>query len=287
MNTNNDNLEQLLVDELHDAAGGMGGARLQLTDVRGRARSIRRTRIAVGTVGAAVAVAAAVIPLALVVGMDRSADQLPPSNSPTVTESAEQTDPHPSLAFAQGSEIHPVDGEPFTPELDTSSGMQFVRFGENWVVASYDDVAMRVSVVDGTGRVLKSYDAVENPIVANAAGTAVAWLGRDGAARVLAVGADEPAVLAAELPGRLELNTLLALRGDCTGSDCELLFDSYTDQGSETYRMGLDGQPERILEGALMSLSDISPDGTSGDRHDLLRRHEPDVVQRGGRDRHR
>ena len=42
MNTNHDELERLLGDELHDRAGDIGGARLHFGDVRGRATSIRR-----------------------------------------------------------------------------------------------------------------------------------------------------------------------------------------------------------------------------------------------------
>ena len=44
MNTNHDELERLLGDELNDRAGDIGGARLHFGDVRGRATSIRRRR---------------------------------------------------------------------------------------------------------------------------------------------------------------------------------------------------------------------------------------------------
>ena len=272
MNTNNDELERLLGDELNDRAGDIGGARLNLSDVRGRARSIRRTRVAVSTMGAAAVIAAVVVPMVLVVGPGRDSDTLPPAESPTVNrtddpadpdDSAEPVDPHPPLAYALGSEIHPVDGAPFTPQVDATEGMFFARFGDQWVVGTYNDTGFLLSVVDGTGKLVRSFDAAEGSgVVSNEAGTAVTWLGRDGSARVLAVGEDEPAVLPGDVPGKLRMTTLTGLRGDdCSAGDCELLFQVWVDDHSENYRMTMDGQPERILP-ELVDVTDISPDGT-------------------------
>jgi hypothetical protein len=268
MNTH-DELEELLGRELHGQVDGMNSAPLGLRDVQGRARSIRRTRVAASTIGAAAAVAAVVVPLVLVMGPDRGGHTLPPAVSPTVTQSADPADPHPPLSFSLGQEIHPVDGAPFTPELDATEGLRFFRFGDQWVVGTYgsgDGNGLLLSVVGDTGTVVRSFEIAESNIVSNEQGTAVAWVDQDDAVRVLAVGMDEPAVLTGELPAPSNMTTLVALRGDdCAEGDCEVLFQSYVDDGSgtrtEIYRMSMDGQPEQILD-TVMNLSDVSPDGT-------------------------
>jgi hypothetical protein len=78
MNTN-DELERLLGDELRDRAGDMGGARLQLDAVRGRASSIRRRRRVATGVGVAAALAV-IVPTALAVGNGMRSTELPPAS---------------------------------------------------------------------------------------------------------------------------------------------------------------------------------------------------------------
>ena len=62
MNTNHDELERLLGDELNDRAGDIGGARLHLSDVRGRATLDPAHSRRGGTLGAAAVAAAVVVP---------------------------------------------------------------------------------------------------------------------------------------------------------------------------------------------------------------------------------
>jgi hypothetical protein len=78
MNTH-DELERLLGDELRDRAGDMGGARLQLDDVRGRASSIRRRRRIATGVGVAAALAV-IVPTAVALSGGVRSAELPPAN---------------------------------------------------------------------------------------------------------------------------------------------------------------------------------------------------------------
>ena len=84
MNTDHDELERLLGEELHDRAGDIGGARLHLGDVRGRATSIRRRRrFAAGIVAAAVMALAVPVGLNLADGTTQNSPPVAPSPDPT------------------------------------------------------------------------------------------------------------------------------------------------------------------------------------------------------------
>jgi len=84
MNTNHDELERLLGEELNDRAGDIGGARLHLRDVRGRATSIRRRRrVAAGVVAAAVIALAVPVGLNVADGTTKNSPPVAPSPDPT------------------------------------------------------------------------------------------------------------------------------------------------------------------------------------------------------------
>lgn len=87
MNTNHDELERLLGEELQDRAGDIGGARLHFGDVRGRATSIRRRRRVVAGAGVA-AVLAIAVPLAITAGgsINTSKQEPPPAGPPELTQ---------------------------------------------------------------------------------------------------------------------------------------------------------------------------------------------------------
>ena len=248
MNTTTTTSSSCSADELHDARpDDMSGARLQLTDVRGRARSIRRTRIAVGAVGAAAAVVVpAVIAPALVVGMDSQRRPAPTVHQPDGHRVCRAPSPTRPGRSAHASETS-ADGEPRRSSRHLSDERQLVSAGgdlragrDYWAIASYDDgCAMRVSVVDGTApgaEVVRRRR--ENPDRgAASAGTAVAWLrpGRRGAGAGRRARTSRPCSRRT-LPGRLELNRCshCAATSRAGGVTAELPFDSYTDQGSET-----------------------------------------------------
>ena len=85
MNTNHDELERLLGEELHGRAGDIGGARLRFGDVRGRATSIRRRRRVGGGSGVAAAMLIVAVPvgLSLADATTESAPPVAPSPDPT------------------------------------------------------------------------------------------------------------------------------------------------------------------------------------------------------------
>ena len=90
MNTNHDELERLLGEELNDRAGDIGGARLHFGDVRGRATSIRRRRRVAAGAGVA-AVLAVAVPLRDHGGRLGSTDQAGAAARPAPPKVAQTT----------------------------------------------------------------------------------------------------------------------------------------------------------------------------------------------------
>ena len=91
MNTNNDELEQMLARQLQDQVDGMGGHPLGLGDVKGRAGRIRRNRRIAAGVGVAAAVAI-IAPVATIAAqnLDSSGQGIPPAG-PVPVEIARRT----------------------------------------------------------------------------------------------------------------------------------------------------------------------------------------------------
>lgn len=258
--------EQLLIGTLRAAADRAPDGGLDVSAVRERARVVRRNRAALGTASAAALVAAVVLPLSLVVGDDR-ADGPDPAERPTVSDTANPEPTRaaapagrPDLGWSIGREITSATGPPFQPAVDASSGLEFARLGEHWFITSYGaDRAM--SLVDSTGQVLASFDG-DGAFASAADGSAVAWRVPEGV-MVLAAGATEPSLMAADLRGRPEGTPVTALRGGCPGPECEAYVSVATQTGLTTYLVtGTGAAAEPFLDGVLTFVSDVSPDGT-------------------------
>jgi len=264
--------DELAFEEaLRIQAAGAGAPTLTLDDVRGRARGIRRRRAAVVAGGAAALVAAAVLPVALLVGGGSSPDSLPPADAtPTVIDSANPVPQAPSRPFDQrgtylvGDEIHPAEGEPFTPNVDGEISTVIGLDDGRWVLGAYPDGgAFTVVETDSTGRVLDTYDALDGGLTSDDAGTAVAWIGTDSRPVVLSTDRAEPFRLPAELDGTRSPAAPLEILPGCTPEDCAVLVEVYDDSpdGSTQYSVSHTGEVLSLDRLGMLSITDLSPDG--------------------------
>lgn len=262
MNARNDNLEQQLARDLHQQAEGITGGPFGLEEIKARAHKIRRTRAAVAT-GAVAAVVAAVVPVALLVGGQDRADGPGPVDEPTASDTANPETPSDTLAYRVGTEVHAKDGTTFTPQVQGEIPY-FAPIGDDrWAFGAYGDNGFEVHVLDGAGREMAAYSALEGGLATDRAGDSVAWVGPDRKPRVLQAGHDQPTVVPLDLRDFAGFQLLTVLGGDCEAEGCELLVQTYDDSGaSTTYRLDQDGQGGTFLEGVALKVSDVSPDGT-------------------------
>lgn len=263
------NDEQRFSEALRVHAETAGASSLTIDDVRGRARGIRRRRAAAGAAGAAALVAAAVVPLALLTGGDSSRDALPPAESPTVSDTAnpvpEPTGPELLAGWYVEGALRTSDGTDLRPDVD-GEVVSIHRLGEDrWVLGAYpDEGSFQVVVVDATGAVTASYPALEGGLATDDAGTAVGWLDESGVAQVLTAETDEPVTLPAELGTDPASPTPMQVLPGCTLAACALLVEVYPDGGgpAEMVRVDQDGRVRSYGAIGLISVTDVSPDGT-------------------------
>lgn len=264
--------EHEITEALRLQAVGAGAPRLTLDDVRGRARSIRRRRAAAATGGAAAVVAAAVLPLALLVGGDSSPDSLPPADgTPTVVDSDNPVEPDPVRRVDQNGswlaegEIHPAHGKPFTPQVEGPVVYVAGLSDGRWVVTTGPGGgASTVSVTDGSGAVLASYDAQDSTLATDDVVDAVSWIGPGGDPQVLLAGTEEPIATGADLDTRISPPAPIEILPGCTAQECYVLttvFDRSQDDGSTDVAVGIDGSVQGLERLGLRSITDLSQDG--------------------------
>jgi hypothetical protein len=267
------NESQSFEEALRIHAVEAGTPRLTLDDVRGRARSIRRRRAALTTTGAAGVVLAAVVPIALLVGGDRSTDSLPPADAtPTVVDTANpvQPDPSPATEVSQagswlvGGQVHPADGEPFTPDVE-GDVISFTGLTDGrWVFSGGPGGgASTITVTDGTGAVLAAYDAQDTTLATDDVTSAVSWIGPGGDPQVLLAGVEEPVATGAELDTRLSPPVPLEILPGCSPEECYVLVETYdrSPSGSTRSAVGMDGSVQGLDRLGLSSIMDVSQDG--------------------------
>ena len=273
--------EERLVRALRQRADGLpgpAGDNLGLDAIRGRARTVRRTRVAAATLGAAAAVAAVAVPLGVLTG-GSSTDPPPPAQSPSseVTPSddasakpSEAVDPPgaatlPPLAYAVGDLVVPADEDSFSVPDGASTGFAVARFGDGWLVSLLQEGSVRL--LDSAGGDVASWSGVSGEAVVDPTLSAAAWVGADGAVSVLRVGDEEPTTLPGELPStEVGAGTVVGVHGDCV-EECTVYASSYVAPdasgeggGEQHVRLGLDGPAEPVLPDAI-ALTDVSPDG--------------------------
>ena len=267
----NQNQGDDLRQHLHRRVDGLNDAPLTLQDIQGRARTIQRHRRLAGLASVAAA-AALVVPVALFAGQGLNRGEgpapLPATTSPSPTRATETQVPTPGLAYRLDREVHRADGTTFNPQVKGEIPY-FAPLGDGrWAfgsygVGSYGEDGFSVHVVNGTGQELTSYPALESGVATDRAGTSVAWVGRDGNPRVLQDGYAEPTVIPYDFSDFAGFQLLMVLGGDCQMEGCELLVETYSKSGEPTtYRVDQDGQGADFLAGTVLTVTDVSPDGT-------------------------
>ena len=206
--SNHDDLTHTLSQELEDRAHAMDGSTLHLTDVQGRARSIRRRRTAAAVAGVA-AVVAVIVPVATLAG--RSGGNPAPAPAPT-TQSVTPTPPEgsqpppgvldvsdlptgaaPRMEYVtDGRVLHQIDGS--TVDISTvypvSSFVVLADGTHLWLTRDNQGNAY-VEVQDAEGT-LQDPVRAGGDLSVNSAHTVGAWVRPDGQVMVWNAGATEP-----------------------------------------------------------------------------------------------
>ena len=203
--SNNDDLTQTLSRELDERARAMDGSILHLSDVTGKARSIRRRRTATAVAGVAAAVALIVPTVALASHTGDTKNDPAPATSPTqtATDTAHQPAPGvldvsdlptgeaPHIEYLDGDVLHQFDGS--TVEVHTKypiSSFTVLSDGTHlWQTA--DDGTPYVEVQDAEGN-LQAPVASGWGVGVNNANTVGAWVRPDGQVMVWNSGATQP-----------------------------------------------------------------------------------------------
>lgn len=110
MSRNHADLERMLADELVRRSDAVPGRGPSFDDVRGRARSIRRRRVAGSTLAAAAAVVAISVPIAVLGGGTDRAQDIGPANpgpSETATSAPSPTSPTSSTSTTSSVPVEP------------------------------------------------------------------------------------------------------------------------------------------------------------------------------------
>ena len=242
---------------LERQVAGLDETPISVADVQGRARGIRRRRHAL-TAGAAAAVLAVVVPSALLLGgsLDRTSAPDPAAPSPIPTEAVEAITARDSSVL-RGVTLTRPDGS--TTELDLRDDRlaELVVLGDGRVVAVADG-ARSIEVLAPDGQRQAAYPAEINHVVAGPTSDTVAWIGADGAVRVLEAGTAEPTVLGTPptSPGTFRMVDAV-LGSGCADGGCTVLTG---DGNTTTHEVGI-ASAEPFDIGQPVRIQDVSPDG--------------------------
>lgn len=247
MNDRNQLTEEL-GHELRTRADEVYGAPFTLDDVRGRARSIRRGRIAVaaGALAAAVAVVA-VAPTALSGGLDRADRPQPAQPAPSGT--------------AHGAVLHDgvvtlADGTTVTLDVPTRGVSQLgVLTDGRLVLAEPAKRAIQVLHPDGSLEATHRVDTVA--LTMSATDELAAWT-EGSRVQVLESGSPEPVALAHMPVSAGTIPMVDAVTGDhCADGGCWAILSDGTTTTSEVSVDGL----RPVATGEPLRVTDVSPDG--------------------------
>ena len=241
--SNQDHLTEELGRALHRRVDSLYDAPLTVDDVRGRARSIRRRRLATAATAVAAAVAVVlVVPAALSGSLDRADGPQPAPPAPSHSA---------HTAVLHDGEVTMPDGRAVGVAVDTRNVQQLgVLTDGRIVMAMTKPYAVRVFSSDGT--LLSTYRVAANVITMSARDDAVAWVADDLTVRVLESGAAAPT----ELPG-------IPMPGESAGSIDAVLDPQHLLVGDHTTTSG-ELTPDGVRDlhtSEPLRVSDVSPDG--------------------------
>ncbi len=278
--SNNDDLTQTLSRELDERARAMDGSILHLSDVTGKARSIRRRRTATAVAGVAAAVALIVPTVALASHTGDTKNDPAPATSPTqtATDTAHQPAPGlldvsdlptgeaPRIEYLDGDVLHQFDGS--TVEVHTKypiSSFTVLSDGTHlWQTA--DDGTPYVEVQDAEGN-LQAPVASGWGVGVNNANTVGAWVRPDGQVMVWNSGATQPLAYGDPIQASDDMRIGPVLGDHCGDpqDSCEVyvnVSDPNTDPTWQPWLVDVNGT-QRYLDGTYRVLADASEGGLS------------------------
>lgn len=238
---------------------GLTEAPLSLDEVKGKAVRIRRNR-RIAAAGGAIAVAAAITPIALVTTSNGDADTDPP----VATNTAEDpTTPAGVPAYVVDGVWHQADGDEVALPDSATPYDAAALWDDRLVVSRWDgEVFSTADVIDADGAVADSFP-VSGDVVADDTHRVIAWVDPDGTVWTRWDG-DQLAVgeLDMSAPGETTAWSVAAVVGgpDCGTDECRVYVNSALGEESVGFS-SLDPGREIALPGALQ-VGDAGPDGT-------------------------
>ncbi|HET7431304.1 MAG TPA: hypothetical protein VFJ89_07345 [Nocardioides sp.] len=271
-----DDLTTTLSRELGERAGEMDGSTLHLTDVKGRARTIRRRRTATAVVGAVAAVGLIVPTAALAThsgGKPEPAPATQTTQSPSPTTATDATGPAPgvldvsdlptgaapAMDYLENGTLHFADGG--TGRVNTRytpSGFVEMEDGSRVWQTTDENGRSYVEIQDTDGTF---HDPVrtDDGLSVNPKHSIVAWLTPAGQVVVWGARATEPTPLGDPVPGS-------GLRlGPVIGDDCSLacsVIVNVQDRTSQPWEVS-DSGSQPLLDGGYLVVNDESEAGLS------------------------
>lgn len=235
---------------------GLTEAPLSLDEVKGKAVKIRRNR-RIAAAGGAIAVAAAITPIALITTSNGDAD----TNPPAATHTAEDpTGGEPE--YVVDGVWHQSDGDDVTLPERPHPYSSAALWDDQLVLTRWDgEVYSIADVIDADGNVVDSF-AVAGHVVADDAHRTIAWVATDGTVMTDGDGGELPVgELDMGAPGETVAWSAAAVTGgsDCGTDDCRVYVNSALGEESIAFS-SLDPGEAIPLAGAL-EVNDAGPDG--------------------------
>jgi hypothetical protein len=246
---------------------------LDLDDVKGRARGIRRRRLAVSGLAAA-AVLAVATPFGAALDHRVTGVPAPAASGPTTPDAGDpaprdgvltnQVDAEgrpPGIPYLLDGTIHTTDGEKIPVEGDYA---ELVALGDGWVASDY--AAGTVDVLDASGGITRT-DEATGPLAVSRDGTVAAYATPRGELMTVAVDspAGDPRLLRLEAGGTApERVQPVAVQGSgsCEAADgdgCAVFFNGEQDLVPQAFSSTSGGVTEAI--GNLRELGGVSIEG--------------------------
>jgi hypothetical protein len=279
-----DELTTRLSRTLTEHAGDMAGTSFGLTEVKGRARSLRRRRTATGVVGTAAAVALLVPTVALV-----SHTSAGPEPSPAVTNT-----PSPTTTASPDQGHQPAPGVLDVSDLPTGAppGIEYVTGGRTLHLAdggtaelpTRDPVSSFVALTDGSHVFITSHQGTpfveiedgdggfRDPVpsgwdlAVNQAHSLAAWVRPDGQVMTWQLDATRPHAYGDPVPAGDGLRMGAVLGDDCgPQGTCEVYVnvpDQRAQDGWQPWLVDVNGT-QKYLDGSYRILADSSGSGLS------------------------
>lgn len=249
--SNQDHLAEELGRALHRRVDSLHDAPLTVDDVRGRARSIRRRRLAAGGTAVAAAVAVVLIaPFALSGSLGRADSHQPMLPAPRPAHTAH-------TAVLHDRTVSLPDGRPVKVDLDNADVTQLGLLTDGRILAATSR-PQAIRVISTTDNSWASYPVTYNALVVSADDHVAAWVDQAGRVQVLESGQADP-VQMAEVPtnfgGPASVDAVAGT--DCANGGCQVLVSD----GTSTFGVTTSEGYQKVLAGRQLRVTDVSPDG--------------------------